>query len=252
MESSIDKQQYIVPPPQGGYTGPSAPIMDDDNSSATAYGHDVTLPPYPGGGAYQEQGLPPAAVMHQGYPHDHPIDQGPPPPYPYDELPQNNQGQPAQETGCSIFRRGIKIAGGVALMAVTGLSGFVLTIALSPLFGLYIVGGVVCQGGCFILALDDDSAKVLAILFLGAVAIASLPVVFVSPIFGAAAAYRSGKWYFDGDEQLPSFLKDANHLSNYILSSDILRSLFGREVRYYQCSPSTEVHIHHHHTYRCW
>ncbi|WP_211830964.1 hypothetical protein [Kistimonas asteriae] len=200
MASAIDKQQSMAPPPPGGNTAATAPIMrDDDYNPPTAFGYGVTPPPYSGDGAYQGQGYPSFPVVNQG----HPIYPEDPPPYDFTEIKQEKT---APETGCSIFLRCIKKAGGVALITLAGIGGFVLTIALSPFFGMYIVGKAMSSGGCFICILDDDGAKVVGIILLAAVAIASLPVIVCSPIFAMDFAYRAGRSLYGDEFNAPGVL----------------------------------------------
>ncbi len=168
--------------------------------------------------------------------------------------PTNN----SPESGCSIFARFIKKMAVGTLMVLAGLGGLLATIALSPLFGAYIVGSVLCQGCCICVGINDESAKVLGILLLTAIAVASLPVIIVSPVFALAAAHRTGKSLL-GDEYHPSSLMEwADDKARYYLSADCLRIWLGMPVRHHQCgfNNDTHVHIHHHHyhqhTARCW
>ena len=204
MESSIDKQQYLPPPSPGDDVTATAPFMrDDDYNPPTAYGYEVGPPPYLRDGTYQGQGYPFPQAVNQG----HPIYQDDPPPYDFTEI---NQEKTAPETGCAIFLRCIKKAGGVALITLAGIGGFVLTIALSPFFGMYIVGKAMSSGGCFICVLDENGAKVVGIILLAAVAIASLPVIVCSPIFAMDFAYRAGRSLYGEEFNAPGILVDSH------------------------------------------
>ena len=161
-------------------------------------------------------------------------------------------------SGCSLFSRCITKMAVCTLMFFAGLGGLLATIALSPLFGAYIVGSVLCQGCCIFVGVSNDSAKALGILLLVAIAVASLPVIIVSPVFALAAAHRTGKSLLGDDYHPCSLMEWADDKARYYLSADCLRLWLGMSTRHHQCgySNDTHVHIHHHHyhkhTPRCW
>ncbi len=156
-------------------------------------------------------------------------------------------------TDCSLFKRRIKTFAVVVLMGFAGMGGLLATIALSPFFGAYIVGSVLCRG-CFFISLDRDSSKVLGIVLLTAIAVASLPVIIVSPVFALAAANRTGKSLWGNDYHPPSLMEWADNKARYYLSADCLRLWLGIPVRYHQCGYNDrQIHVHnHYHTHHCW
>ena len=202
MDTVPDKQQYLPPQSPRGNTTPSAPIMEDDPPKAFSY--EVTPPAYSRNGTDQGQGPSSTPIVNQSDSFSNTVHPSEPPP-PYD-FTESHQGKTAQETGCSIFLRCIKKAGGVALITLAGFGGFLLTIVLSPFFGLYIVGKAMSSGGCFICVLDDDGAKVVGIILLAAVAIAALPVIICSPIFGMNCAYLAGRSLYGEKLNAPRIL----------------------------------------------
>ncbi|OQX39453.1 MAG: hypothetical protein B0D91_01515 [Oceanospirillales bacterium LUC14_002_19_P2] len=140
------------------------------------------------------------------------------------------------------------------LMVLAGLGGLLATIALSPFFGAYIVGSVLCRGCCIFVGMDNESAKVLGIILLTAIAIASLPVIIVSPVFALAAAHRTGKSLLGDDYQPSSLMEWADNKARFYLSADCLRLWLHMPVRHHRCGYNdTHIHIHHHyHTHHCW
>ena len=114
------------------------------------------------------------------------------PPAPHN-LVRSYQQKTTSGTACSIFLRGIKKAAGAALITLAGCGGFLLTIALSPFFGVYIAGKAMSNRNCFAGAPSKDCAAVVVITLLPPAVMATVSVIACSPVFGMDFAFRTGR-----------------------------------------------------------
>lgn len=148
---------------------------------------------------------------------------GSPPPYsPSDaaRFPPMYEAAPASvpETGCILsLQRSIKAACCSMIIGLAGVGGMLLTIALSPFVGLYILlSNTHC---CCIASFGMMEAEILTVVILmsSAVFIAALPGIIISPVIGLSVAYQTGKWLHGDDYRPSALLKSANNCTESML-----------------------------------
>ena len=182
---------------------PSAPLgVYGEQQHPTAFGHSVShLPPPYTASQADNQAKKSSDSPHTSGPSasslNAPAPSEPPPPY---QSVDQHKGETARTAGSSLCMRCITKATGAALMTLAGIGGFLLTVALSPLVGLYMLGQCCANGGFVWCSFDKESGQIMLALLLATVALAALPVIICSPIAGMDCAFRAGRSYFGREE----------------------------------------------------
>lgn len=241
MDSVTGKQ------PQPLFSQPSEPSAPpgayDERRHPTAFGLSVSHPPPYTANQAEKSSASPHASGSFASSLSAPTPNEPPPPYQSVDTPK---GETAQTAGSSLCMRCITKATGAALMTLAGIGGFLLTVALSPIAGLYILGQFCANAGFVWCSFDKDSGQIMLAMLLATVALAALPVIICSPIAGMDCAFRTGRSYFGKEEfHAPRILNWSHEFMN-----DAWRGFTAKKT---ESPPAVIVvqeptvrHIHHH------